>query len=234
MVTDIATGKMDSRSIGTTAQVKKYIGTISKQEKPNLSKKGSFTSDTLLEGPGGGAVEVTVKRGAPSSRPKRKPVGLIPKSVSCDVSNPRINYIFNELRTLPVGKYPNAVAVLLRSLLEMALSHHLAVSGDLYVIIDDERQRLQKKNISLKRNWHPSLKRMLTHITGPKCNIIQNPNMKSTLEKFTTKKDELLSHDDMNFFVHNQFYVPNEEALRSYWVQLEGLFQILLVEPETD
>lgn len=234
VVTDIATGKMDSRSIGTTKQVKKYIGTIPKQERPNLSKKGSFTSDTLLKGPGGGAVEVTVKRGAPSSRPKIKSVGLIPKNVSCDVSNPRINYIFNELRTLPVGKYPNAVAILLRSLLEMALSHYLDVSGDLYAIIDDERQRLQKKNIPLKKNWHPSLKRMLMHITGPKCNIIQNPNMKSTLEKFTNKKNELLSHDDMNFFVHNQFYAPNEESLRSYWGQLEGLFQILLVEPETD
>jgi len=52
VVTDIATGKMDSRSIGTTEQVKKYIGTIPKQERPNLSKKGSFTSDTLLKGPG--------------------------------------------------------------------------------------------------------------------------------------------------------------------------------------
>jgi len=116
----------------------------------------------------------------------------------------------------------------------MALSHYLDVSGDLYVIIDDERQRLQKRNLSLKKNWHPSLKRMLMHITGPKCNIIQNPNMKSTLEKFTNKENELLSHDDMNFFVHNQFYAPNEESLRSYWGQLEGLFQILLVEPETD
>ena len=234
VVTDIATGKMDSRSINKIEQVEKYIGTFSEQERPDLSKKGSFTSDTLLKGKGEKAVEVTVKRGTVGRRPKPKPTGLIPKDFSCEVNNQRINEIFNELRTLQVAKYPNATAVLFRSLLEMALSHYLDVSRDLYVIIDDERQRLEKKNQSLKKNWHPSLKRMLTHITGSKCSIIQNPNMKRTLEKFTRQKEEFLSHDDLNYFVHNQYYTPNEEVLRSFWGQLEGLFQIILVEPDSD
>ncbi len=85
----------------------------------------------------------------------------------------------------------------------------------------------------IRRDWHPSLKRMLRHITSPKCNLIQNPNMKRALDKFTNQKDEFLSHDDLNFFVHNQYYTPNEEVLRSFWGQLEGLFQIILVEPDS-
>lgn len=233
VVTDIATGKIDSRSIGKTTQIRTYINNIPKQERPNLSKKGSFTSDTLLKITGGEATKVIVKRGTTSSRPKRKPVGLIPRRFSCDVDNQRIKNIVDELKKLPAAKCPNATAVLFRSLLEMALSHYLDASRDLYVIIDDEKQRLANINRSLKRNWHPSLKRMLKHITGPKCSIIQNPNMKNALEKFTNKANELLSHDDLNFFVHNQYYAPTEESMRSYWGQLEDLFQIILVEPDT-
>lgn len=232
-VIDIATGSQDSRSLGTTAQVKKYIGTFSAQEKPDLTKKGSFTADTLIAGEGKGGEEVGTKVPAPTKRPKRKPTGLIPRHVSCDVNNQRVNDTFNELKTLPVAKYPNATAVLFRSLLEMALSHYLQVSGELYNIIDEEKEKLAKEEKKIRKDWHPSLKRMLQHITSLKCNLIQNPNMKRALDKFTNQKDEFLSHDDLNFFVHNQYYAPNEEVLRNFWGQLEGLFQIILVEPDS-
>ena len=234
IVTDIATGKVNSRTLNKREDVQKYIARIPKQERPDLSKKGSFTSDTLLGGTGKEAVEGIVKRGKAVRRPKRKPSGLIPDNSSCDVNNQRVNDTFNELRTLKVAKYPNATAVLFRSLLEMALSHYLYVSRDLYVIIEEEKRELEKRNKTLKKGWHPGLKRMLTYITSSKCNIIQNPNMKRVLEKFTRQKDELLSQDDLNYFVHNQYYAPNEEVLRGFWGQLEGLFQIILVEPDAD
>jgi len=234
VVTDIAMDKIDSRTIGKTEEIKKYISTFSETEKPDLSKKGSFTSDTLLKGISGEAAEVTVKRRMAARRPKPKRKGLIPSNISCDVNNQRVNDVFNELRTLQVANYPNATAVLLRSLLEMALSHYLDVTEELYVIIEDEKSRLEKKNKLLKRDWHPSLKHMLTYIIGPKCNVIQNPNLRRVLDKFFKRSDEFLSHDDLNYFVHNQFYAPNEESLRNYWTQLEPLFQIILVEPGTD
>lgn len=233
VVVDVAKGNQDSRSLGTTEQVKKYLDTFSTQEKPDLTKKGRFTSDTLIAGKGKGRGELGTKQPVSTKRPKRKPTGLIPKSVSCEVNNQRVNDTFNELRTLPVAKYPNATAVLFRSLLEMALSHYLEVSGELYIIINEENERLAKERKPIKRDWHPSLKRMLRHITSPKCNLIQNPNMKRALDKFTNQKEEFLSHDDLNFFVHNQYYSPNEEVLRSFWGQLEGLFQIILVEPDS-
>ena len=233
VVADIATGSQDSRSLGTTEQVKRYLGTFSEQERPDLTKKGKFTADTLIAGKGKGEEELGAKQPAPTKRPKRKPTGLIPRNVSCEVNNQRVNDTFNELRTLPVAKYPNATAVLFRSLLEMALSHYLEVSGELYNIIDEEKQKLAREGKKIRKDWHPSLKRMLRHVTSPKCNLIQNPNMKRALDKFTNQKDEFLSHDDLNFFVHNQYYSPNEEILRNFWGQLEGLFQIILVEPDS-
>ena len=234
-VTDIATGEIDSRSLGTTEQVKKYIGTFSEQEKPNLSKRGSFTSDTLLKTPHDKAIKTAVKQGKATKKSKPKSIGLIPKNISCGVNNQRINNIFNELRTLPVGRYPNATAVLLRSLLEMSLCHHLSLTGDLEAIIQIKKQKLEKTNRTLEKDWQPSLKQMLTHLTTPNCNIIRNnPNLLKTLGKFISQKEELFSHDSMNFFVHNQYYPPNEDGLRVFWGQLEGLFQIILVEPDAD
>lgn len=188
VVVDIASGKQDSRSLGTTEQVKKYIATFSAQERPDLTKNGKFTDDTILTGKGAEGKEVDTKKPVPSRRPKRKPTGLIPSTVSCEVNNQRVNDIFNELRTLPVGKYPNATAVIFRSLLEMALSYYFEASGELYVIIDEEKQKLAKENRKLRNDWHPTLKRMLRHITSPKCNIIQNPNLKRALDKFTNQK----------------------------------------------
>ena len=231
VVTDIATGTKDSRSLGTTDQIKKYIGGFSKQEKPDLSKKGEFTTDTLLKGTGKEGIGVPVKQGKPVKKPKRPPTGLIPNTMSCEVNNQRINNIFSELRTLPVGRYPNATAVLLRSLLEMSLCHYLNLTGDLEAIISSEKG----KNKNLAKDWQPSLKRMLTHLIDPSCNIIKNnPNQLKTLKKFISQREELFSHDSMNFFVHNQYYPPNEEMLRGFWAQIEGLFQIILVEPDSD
>lgn len=235
VVTDIATGKRDSRSLGTTEQVKEYISTFSEQEKPDLSKEGSFTSDTLLKTPHDEAIKTAVKQGKAAKKPKPKPIGLIPKNISCEVNNQRINNIFNELRTLPVGRYPNATAVLIRSLLEMSLCHHLSLTGDLEAIIQIEKQKREKRKRTLEKDWQPSLKQMLTHLTDPNCNIIKNnPNLLKTLKKFISQKEELFSHDSMNFFVHNQYYPPNEDVLRGFWGQLEGLFQIILVEPDAD
>lgn len=231
VIIDIATAKVDSRKLGNFTNVQKYLDSFPKQEKPNLAKKGHFTADTLLGTPHD-TTKIATGKGKATKKRKQKPRGLIPSNISCDVNNQRINDVFDELKTLPVAKYPNATAVLFRSLLEMALAHYLEGAGELNVIIEDERQRRKKKDKTLENDWQPSLKRMLTHLTSQTCKIIQNPNLIKVIKKFTSEKEELLSHDSLNYFVHNQFYSPNEETLRGFWGQLEELFQILLIEPD--
>lgn len=234
LITDIATKNVISRTIDQAKDVRKYLGTFPEKEKPDLSKKGSFTSDTLLatEHEAGVGAITKPKRAVKKSKPK--PKGLIPDHISCDVNNQRINDIFIEMTTLQTAKYKNATAVLLRSLLEMALYHHLSVTGELEIIIQNEKQKREKTGGTLEKDWKPGLNRMLKHLISPGCNIIKNnPNLLITLKKFASQKDELFSSGSLNFFVHNQYYPPNEDMLRSFWGQLEGLFQIILVEPDT-
>ncbi len=237
IVTDIATKKINSRDLNSTKLVKDYIDQLKnelpKGQLPDHKKKGYFNTDSLLNDydaePGGKQAQRRVSR----TRPKKPSLGLIPSSFPYDVSSQRIIDIVGELQRIPVGKGSNATAVLLRILLELSLAHYLERSGDLYTIIEEEKQRLAAVNRRIPQNWHPNLKKMLTYVISPERNIIQNPHLRNALDKFTNKRDELMSQDDMNQFVHNRFIIPNEQSLRGYWAQLENLFKILLVE-ETD
>ena len=113
----------------------------------------------------------------------------------------------------------------------MSLAYYLHITGELSVLIDNEKEKRRKKNQNLSKDWHPTLSEMLKHVLKPECKIIKNPNLLRVIRKFISEKNELLSQDNLNYFVHNQYYSPNEELLRRFWTQLEGLFQIILVEP---
>ena len=231
IISDIATEEIISRSLDRTKDIQEYIESFSKDEKPDLTKKGKFTTDTLLNIDNENkkaSIKSTGRKTTKKTKPK--PKGLIPKSVSCDVNNQRIQNIYDELRTLPVAKYPNAVSVLFRSLLEMSLSHYLSITGELSILINEEKEKRTKKGQKFRKDWHPTLSEMLKHLLKPGCKIIKNPNIIKVINKFLSEKNELLSHDSLNYFVHNQFYSPNEESLRRFWNQLEGLFQIILIE----
>ena len=232
IVADIATGKVHSRTLNTTAEMDKYLSSFGEQ-KPNLSKQGKFTADTFLKAV---ATSVLTKGLAVTKKkPKPKPIpkALIPQSFSCDVDNQRINDVFNELKKLHVAQYPNAVALMFRSLFEMSLGYYLDRTGHLTKLTELERTKRQEKKSYLPDEWHPTLIQML-HYTLDNTNIINNANLLKALRKLIAQKQELLSIDTLNLFVHNQHFYPNEDTLRNFWLQLQGLFEIILIEPDAD
>lgn len=234
IVTDIATGEIHSRKLNTTSEMQKYLGSFGSQS-PDLSKKGSFTAETLA-----GAAPSRRKTGPaavatkPAPRPKPISRALIPAAVTCDVNNQRINDVFNELKKLPVAQYPNAVALMFRSLLEMSLGYYLDRTGHLAKMVESTRAAQEKKKQNLPRDWHPTLTQMLQYVTNKNTGIIANGNLLKALDKLVSQKKELISVDTLNLFVHNQHLYPNETDLRMFWNQMQGLFEITLVEPSAD
>lgn len=233
IVADIANGDVHSRSLNTTAEMDDYLASFG-DSKPDLTKKGRFTAETLLKATT--RRKPVVKPEGPSGkrRPKPTPTALIPTSVSCDVNNQRINSVFDELKKLPVARYPNAVALMFRSLLEMSLGYYLDRTGHLVKLTDKTRKAREKKSGKLPRDWHPTLTEMLLYVVDDSSRIISNGNLLKALRKLVSQKKDLLSVDTLNLFVHNQHFYPNEGDLRSFWSQLQGLFEIILVEPATD
>ncbi len=230
VITDIAKENVTSRILNTTEAMEKYLATFGHQ-KPDLKRKGSFTSDTILKA---GTPKTIAPPSATKKKPRPKPIprALIPSSFPCDVNNQRINDVCSELKKLPVAQCPNAVALMFRSLLEMSLGYYLDRTGHLIKITEKERQKRESKGNVLPSDWHPKLTEMLKYVVDKDTDIISNGNLLQALRKLISQKNTLLSIDTLNLFVHNQHFYPNENTLRPFWPQLQGLFEIILVEPD--
>jgi len=229
IVSDVAMGKIDSRTANNAEGIKNYLAAFG-PEKPDLSKKGKFTATDIIDQggkfPGRFRKKPSRKRGGP--RPIRP--YLIPPHVECNVNNQRINNVFNELRKLRVGAFPNAVALMLRSLLEMGLGYYLDQTGHLTKLVAE----MKAKNSQLPDDWHPTLKEMLKYATRDGIGIITNANLLQAVRRMLSEKNKLLSVDTLHLFVHNEHYYPTEDELRRLWQTLEGFFEIILTEPEDE
>lgn len=233
IVTDIATGKIHSRSLNTIEKMDNYLASFA-EKRPNLRRKGKFTADTLLKAAGEKKVRSKGRATGKKQKPKRKPRALIPGSFTCDVNNERIADVFDELKKLQVAQYPNAVGLMFRSLLEMGLGYYLDRTGRLRKMRTIEQDKRAKKGNKLPRGWHPTLTEMLKYVVDEDTDIISNGNLLKALRRLIAQKQKLLSIDTLNLFVHNQHFSPNEDMLRDLWRYLQGLFEIILVEPDAD
>jgi hypothetical protein len=119
---------------------------------------------------------------------------------------------------------------MLRSLLEMGLGYYLYRTSHLSKLVAE----MKEKNPKLPDDWHPTLKEMLRYATRDGGGIVTNANLLTALRKMLSEKDKLLSVDTLNLFVHNEHFYPTEDDLRRLWQTMEGLFQIILIEPEEE
>ena len=225
IVTDIATGAADSRLLNKAVDFDKYLKSFGDRT-PDLSKKGNFTVESLLDSSNAADVKMrTAKLPTRKLVKKRGSVALIPKNIRCYLESRRINDIFVELRKLPVETYQNAVSFLLRSLLEMCVENYLTKSGKMKILLAEDKAAQHGKD------WSPTLRQMLNYILTKDNDYNVNPLARKVISKLVSSTDSILSADSLDFFVHNRFACPTESELRSLWEKLEELFKVVLVEP---
>lgn len=226
IVRDIASGVADTRLLNSTEDMDDYLGSF-KKEKPNLRKKDSFTAAKLLEAAGAKGVKIPKRKTAAKKPPaKRKQKALIPKKMVCGVDNPRINDIFDELKKLNVADFPNAVAIMLRTLLELGVEEYLNNTGKMKALLSKHRAKGKKKD------WSPSFRQMIAYILDEDSDVELSPPALKALRKLFSDKQSMFNVDSLDAFVHNKYYAPTEAQLRSFWLQLEELLKNILVEPE--
>ena len=229
MITDIAMGKIGSRNLNKIQDIKKYLDSFGPQ-KPDLTTKGRFTAKSLLKATSIGRPTLKKPKGdkkSPRAKPRQR--ALIPARTKCELSNQRINDVFEELKKLDVAKFPNSVSLMFRSLIEMSISYYLKQTKDLKAIIDKEKN---KRKGDLPRDWQPTLIQMLKFIVEQEDKIIDDPNLRKVLRKLVSAKDQFISIDSLNMLVHNEHFYPTEDMLRKFWASFEGLFRIILIEPD--
>lgn len=229
VVTDIATGKIDTRRLNKESDIEQTIAELG-AVRPALSAK-THRADKVLDLP----LRPTTLSVPTPSAPKRArrvtPVAAIPKGLQCTLDEPRTREIFSELKALPVDKYPNAHSVLLRLLLEFGVYNYLVKSKQLEGLIDAERARRKKKGGELPRDWAPTLRQMLTHLQG--LHVVRpNPQAAKSLARVLSDTRSLISIDGLDSFVHNLTALPDARTITSLWRTLEGVLEVVLSEPE--
>ena len=203
--------------------MKKYLAGFG-DSTPDRTRRGSFTAKKLL----GGEVPAGVGTRAPKKRrPKRKvaSTAVIPPDFTCDVRDRRISDFCDELKTINVEKCPNAASLMFRTFLELSMQYYLRQTGHVEQVVKEEKARRQGHPVP--SDWHPSLSVMLKYITRDSVGIISDRLLLRAVRQFRSKQ-KYLSLDSLNSFVHNPYVPPDPTAVRAFWTQLQGLFELLL------
>ena len=225
VVSDVAIGGKDginSRKLHDNKTIRAYISSI-KKYKPNETSKGSFTPHSLI---------AKSSQPSPSGTPnkkkatRRKSALLLPSDVRCEVDDRRIRQVFTELKTLQKrpAEYPNAIAILLRVLLDLGVSHYIQSHGktkDLIRRFDKQGQR--------RADWHPSLRQQLQFLLEDMQLPLEPLELKS-LKRFHEKKTDQIALDELDGFVHNKYMHPGESDLLSLFTTLSPLLRLLLAD----
>jgi hypothetical protein len=223
VVTDIATGKINTRELNTSADIKKYLKTIN-SAKPDATKKGTWTSNSLLSGKTAAAKSAIKAATKPKPKATKDDSYLIPKGFHCGLKSPRIREIFGELRRLKLREYPNGCAVLARIFVELVIGYHLDKTGKSQPLYDKAKK--EKK----PDDWAPTLRQMMRIVLEDKDVKLKALNRKA-LNRMVNTDDSLLSLEHIDQFVHNRYIAPTERELRIMWSAVEPLLEQFMEEP---
>ena len=220
VVRDVTDKKVNSRTLNNAPSIRKYLNSFGK-DKPKKTA-GRFSIRDLAKGTGKPA------KSKPAKKPKAAPKvskSMIPSGTVCSCESARIQDVFAELKKLNMKTYPNACALLLRTLLDLTVHNHLEKIERINELVD-KLQKKQKK----RKDWAPSLRQMLNFMLEHVDLGIRGQPL-AALRTFTNGKHDAICLDGLDKFTHNSYLPPDEKDLRNIWVKIGPLMAILLVDP---
>lgn len=222
LVEEIAAGRIDSRNSNKAKDRKERISSFPQANKPDVSQKGSFTSNDFLESENEAIesnLKPTYKTTQKTNKTSRKPPkGLFRKSeVPFKLSSSSLKIMYEELYKMDVAKCPNATHDFIRSFLECSLC--------VYLKSVSEYENISTRN---KKKGGPTLGEMLTFLCSEDCDIIADANVKQVIKQVRSNFDSFYSLERMNMINHNENWVSSEVEVRSAWSKLETLVKFLL------
>lgn len=215
IVSDILDPQFKVSNIYTSENRKEYIDGIDKSQKPDLSKEISRSweirdYDKSSEFPEGGTEQKGEK---PLAKKTKQRTTLIPKSVQLEIGNPKINKIFEELKKIPVRKYPNASSVMLRVFLELSV--------DVYLEKNNMVNNGALTACASKEDLQGKVKRVINRLEQKK---EINADLSKGIRTEIKDKSSVLSIESLNAYVHSEFFHPKVDNLLIGWDNIEQFF----------
>lgn len=206
IVSDVASEKVNSRSLRKVNDIERYLSKIEKKDRPNLTK---VIKKKLKVG------------GLVLSQPvKPKKTKLQTDWVTSDnyllyTKQNRIKEILNELKSLKPEESPNTCAISLRVLLELSTYAFLEDKGEIKKMVAAEKNKRKKAKQNLPNDWTPTFKQMLQHLIDN--NYVSSPQLRKSFLIYIRKDSTQPFLTELDQFVHNLHYKPTATDIRNIW-----------------
>ena len=230
IVSDLAQGQESSRTLSTARDFKSYLRRMG-ADKPDIDHKGGFSLDRTGEigsaGKGGSKKKKkTTARKGTSRRGKRKTKNVIPRDFKPIDSGTRIQKVCEELRGLDLDAYPNASALLLRSLIDLCVTEYMEATGAAAECIKKFREKDNKP-----RGWSPTLRQSLQFLLQ-EYELGLSDQALTAARRFAQRGHDGLCLDSLDKFTHNAYTPPTPTELRAIWTHIEPTMKVLVAPAE--
>lgn len=213
IVLDLAEKTVNVTKLKSKTQQLEYISALTAADSPNLSKKQGAPRpvEGFSEQDFAGKPKPKTKRVRAASKMPRTTV--IPRSCRLNITNPKIEEIYNELRVLQLSKHPHAIAVLLRVFLETSVDDFLTKAGKPLTFPTPNGP----KDKSLKKKVDEAITYMIN-------NGAEKREFKA-VSVALTNDNHPFSPELLHAYVHNRFFSPTERDLTTAWDNGQPLFE---------
>ena len=147
---------------------------------------------------------------SPDSRPH-----IIPNSCALQITDPKLQRLYDELRTIECDKFPFAAAFLLRTFLEN-------------VCVDYHRAEIGPFNRSRNTKLHHCMLAICKHMTDNKL-VPSKPEKPALtrLKRAANNDQDLLSPNTLGVFVHGA-NIPDPVQLKREWDNIQAIVEFML------
>ncbi|AWQ20155.1 hypothetical protein C1N63_15705 [Pantoea ananatis] len=208
-VIDIVTKKIDSRKLNTSSQIDIYI----KKEMDKISEEGQGESVDFI--PNTSSLKETSDEKEVTKTPKKQKETLIPKGIDYSTGCDKLDILIQEAQGMLIDTYKNAAALLLRSILEMAVIRIFEIHGK-----KEQCLNLNGRVKNLSDNINALVKRDIW---------FTDKAYLADLTRFISKNStNWNSLDSLNRYAHGEYTLPDRDMLKSVWMIAKPLLIICI------
>ena len=218
IVLDLAEKEINVNDVKTRAQQDAYISTLKKADRPDFSKAASVNVpvDQMTEKDFSATHTLPLKQ-ARVTRPSPRN-SLVTKNCKLKVTTPKIEEIFEELKSLQLGKHKHAIAISLRVFLELSVDEYLTKSAQVSL------------TFTKPKNGHTSDKPLKMKVKEAIADLVTKGSVEKDFLGVTRGLSDVnhpFSIDTLHAYIHNRYFTPVESHLTAAWDNAQPFFERL-------